>query len=157
MTCLREFRGAGGASRSAAIDLACRLRGGEEIRHRDAGKTDLPRRQGLVAERAAGARSRPNRSRFQKGLKRIEVTISIGLSTLERKGEAIADVLQTRRHPRSTAPNTTAATAWCRTRRGFVAPRTLCEAPLLLTLAPLCGERSDGIEDDIRVRGTLRE
>jgi two-component system cell cycle response regulator len=31
---------------------------------------------------------------IQKGLKRIEVTISIGLSTLERKGEAIADVLK---------------------------------------------------------------
>jgi two-component system, cell cycle response regulator len=29
-----------------------------------------------------------------KGEKRIEVTISIGLSTLERKGEAVADVLK---------------------------------------------------------------
>ena len=29
-----------------------------------------------------------------KATKRIEVTISIGLSTLERKGEAIADVLK---------------------------------------------------------------
>jgi len=29
-----------------------------------------------------------------KGAKRIEVTISIGLSTLERKGEAVSDVLK---------------------------------------------------------------
>ena len=29
-----------------------------------------------------------------KGTKRIEVTISIGLSTLEVKGEAVADVLK---------------------------------------------------------------
>jgi two-component system cell cycle response regulator len=29
-----------------------------------------------------------------KATKRIEVTISIGLSTLERKGEAVADVLK---------------------------------------------------------------
>jgi len=29
-----------------------------------------------------------------KGEKRIEVTISIGLSTLERKGESVADVLK---------------------------------------------------------------
>jgi two-component system cell cycle response regulator len=29
-----------------------------------------------------------------KGTKRIEVTISIGLTTLERKGEAVGDVLK---------------------------------------------------------------
>jgi two-component system cell cycle response regulator len=29
-----------------------------------------------------------------KGAKRIEVTISIGLSTLDRKGEPVADVLK---------------------------------------------------------------
>jgi two-component system, cell cycle response regulator len=29
-----------------------------------------------------------------KGTKRIEVTISIGLSTLEKKGEAVSDVLK---------------------------------------------------------------
>jgi two-component system cell cycle response regulator len=29
-----------------------------------------------------------------KGEKRIEVTISIGLATLERKGEAVSDVLK---------------------------------------------------------------
>jgi two-component system cell cycle response regulator len=31
---------------------------------------------------------------INKGAKRIEVTISIGLATLERKGEAVADVLK---------------------------------------------------------------
>ena len=41
-----------------------------------------------------GARSRANPSQSTRGPKRIEVTISIGLSTLERKGEAIADVLK---------------------------------------------------------------
>ena len=31
---------------------------------------------------------------IHKGAKRIEVTISIGLSTLERKGESVDDVLK---------------------------------------------------------------
>jgi two-component system cell cycle response regulator len=48
---------------------------------------------GLVAERLRRSIATEPFA-IHKGLKRIEVTISIGLSTLERKGEAIADVLK---------------------------------------------------------------
>ena len=40
------------------------------------------------------ARSRARPFAVNKGAKRIEVTISIGLSTLDRKGEPVADVLK---------------------------------------------------------------
>jgi two-component system cell cycle response regulator len=72
------------------IDLACRYGGEEFVIVMP--ETDL-HVAGMVAERLrrsiAGEPFAVN-----KGAKRIEVTISIGLSTLERKGEAIADVLK---------------------------------------------------------------
>jgi two-component system cell cycle response regulator len=72
------------------IDLACRYGGEEFVIVMP--ETDL-HVAGMVAERLrhsiAGETFAVN-----KGTKRIEVTISIGLSTLERKGEAIADVLK---------------------------------------------------------------
>src|ERR1700733_5707084 len=72
------------------IDLACRYGGEEFVIVMP--ETDL-HVAGVVAERlrrsVAGDPFAVN-----KGEKRIEVTISIGLSTLERKGEAVADVLK---------------------------------------------------------------
>jgi two-component system cell cycle response regulator len=72
------------------IDLACRYGGEEFVIVMP--ETDL-HVAGVVAERLrrsiAGEPFAVN-----KGEKRIEVTISIGLSTLERKGEAVADVLK---------------------------------------------------------------
>jgi len=48
---------------------------------------------GMVAERLR--RSISNESfAVNKGAKRIEVTLSIGLTTLEKKGEQVADVLK---------------------------------------------------------------
>ena len=72
------------------IDLACRY-GGEEfvIVMPD---TDL-HVAGMVAERLRHSiASEPFAA--NKGAKLIEVTISIGLTTLERKGESVADVLK---------------------------------------------------------------
>jgi len=72
------------------IDLACRYGGEEFVIVMP--ETDM-HVAGMVAERLrrsiAGEPFVVN-----KGEKRIEVTISIGLSTLERKGEAVADVLK---------------------------------------------------------------
>src|SRR6478672_4325205 len=72
------------------IDLACRYGGEEFVIVMP--ETDL-HVAGLVAERLrrsiAGEPFAVN-----KGANRIEVTISIGLSTLELKGEAVADVLK---------------------------------------------------------------
>ena len=72
------------------IDLACRYGGEEFVIVMP--ETDL-HVAGMVAERLrrsiAGEPFAVN-----KATKRIEVTISIGLSTLERKGEAVADVLK---------------------------------------------------------------
>jgi two-component system cell cycle response regulator len=72
------------------IDLACRYGGEEFVIVMP--ETDL-HVAGMVAERLrrsiAGEPFAVN-----KGTKRIEVTISIGLSTLERKGESVADVLK---------------------------------------------------------------
>jgi len=72
------------------IDLACRYGGEEFVIVMP--ETDL-HVAGMVAERLrrsiAGEPFPVN-----KGARRIEVTISIGLSTLERKGEAVADVLK---------------------------------------------------------------
>jgi two-component system cell cycle response regulator len=72
------------------IDLACRYGGEEFVIVMP--ETDL-HVAGTVAERLrrsiAGEPFAVN-----KGTKRIEVTISIGLSTLELKGEAVADVLK---------------------------------------------------------------
>src|SRR6267142_1573770 len=72
------------------IDLACRY-GGEEFVILMP-ETDL-HVAGVVAERLRRSIAREPFA-VNKGAKRIEVTISIGLSTLERKGEAIADVLK---------------------------------------------------------------
>jgi two-component system cell cycle response regulator len=48
---------------------------------------------GMVAERLRRSiASEP--FAIERGLKRIEVTISIGISTLERKGEPVNDVLK---------------------------------------------------------------
>jgi len=72
------------------IDLACRYGGEEFVIVMP--ETDL-HVAGMVAERLRhGIAGEP--FAIQKGAKLIEVTISIGLSTLERKGEAIADVLK---------------------------------------------------------------
>src|ERR1700693_219823 len=72
------------------IDLACRYGGEEFVIVMP--ETDL-HVAGMVAERLrrsiAGEPFAVN-----KATKRIEVTISIGLSTLERKGEPIGDVLK---------------------------------------------------------------
>jgi len=62
---------------------------------------------GMVAERLRRSiASEP--FAVNKGAKRIEVTISIGLSTLDRKGEPVGDVLK-RADTRSIAPSTMAA------------------------------------------------
>jgi two-component system cell cycle response regulator len=72
------------------IDLACRY-GGEEF------VIVMPETDvhvaGMVAERLRRAIAGEPFA-IDKGSKRIEVTISIGLSTLETKGEPIADVLK---------------------------------------------------------------
>src|SRR5437899_2558930 len=72
------------------IDLACRYGGEEFVIVMP--ETDL-HVAGMVAERLrrsiAGETFAVN-----KATKRIEVTISIGLTTLERKGEAVGDVLK---------------------------------------------------------------
>src|ERR1700734_4118559 len=72
------------------IDLACRYGGEEFVIVMP--ETDL-HVAGMVAERLRRSiASEP--FAVNKGAKRIEVTISIGLSTLEIKGEAVADVLK---------------------------------------------------------------
>jgi two-component system cell cycle response regulator len=72
------------------IDLAYRYGGEEFVIVMP--ETDL-HVAGLVAERLRRSIAGEPFA-VHKGAKRIEVTISIGLSTLERKGEAIADVLK---------------------------------------------------------------
>src|SRR3982074_1065410 len=72
------------------IDLACRYGGGEFV-------IGMPENDlhvaGMVAERLRRSiASEP--FAVNKGAKRIEVTISIGLSTLELKGEPVADALK---------------------------------------------------------------
>jgi len=72
------------------IDLACRYGGEEFVIVMP--ETDM-HVAGVVAERLRRAiASEP--FAIHKGAKRIEVTISIGLSTLEKKGEPISDVLK---------------------------------------------------------------
>jgi len=72
------------------IDLACRYGGEEFVIVMP--ETDI-HVAGLVAERLR--RSIAGESfAVNKGAKRIEVTISIGLATLDRKGEPVADVLK---------------------------------------------------------------
>uniref|UniRef100_Q07L67 diguanylate cyclase n=1 Tax=Rhodopseudomonas palustris (strain BisA53) TaxID=316055 RepID=Q07L67_RHOP5 len=72
------------------IDLACRY-GGEEF------VVVMPETDahvaGLVAERLRRAIAGEPFA-IEKGARRIEVTISIGLSTLEKKGEPVADLLK---------------------------------------------------------------
>jgi two-component system, cell cycle response regulator len=72
------------------IDLACRYGGEEFVIVMP--ETDL-HVAGVVAERLRRSIAGEPFS-IHKGSKRIEVTISIGLSVLERKGEAVADVLK---------------------------------------------------------------
>jgi two-component system, cell cycle response regulator len=72
------------------IDLACRYGGEEFVIVMP--ETDL-HVAGMVAERLRRSIAGEPFG-VHKGTKRIEVTISIGLSTLERKGEAVADVLK---------------------------------------------------------------
>ena len=69
--------------------LPLRRRG---VRDRDAG--NRPRMSPAWSRSACAARSPANSFAVSKGAKRIEVTISIGLSTLDRKGEPVADVLK---------------------------------------------------------------
>src|SRR3984885_5728577 len=72
------------------IDLACRYGGEEFVIVMP--ETDL-HVAGMVAERLRRSiASEP--FAVNKGAKRIEVTISIGLSTLDRKGESVGDVLK---------------------------------------------------------------
>ncbi|KYK49665.1 MULTISPECIES: PleD family two-component system response regulator [Bradyrhizobium] len=72
------------------IDLACRYGGEEFVIVMP--ETDL-HVAGMVAERLRRSIAGEPFA-IHKGTKRIEVTISIGLTTLERKGEAVADVLK---------------------------------------------------------------
>jgi two-component system, cell cycle response regulator len=72
------------------IDLACRYGGEEFVIVMP--ETDL-HVAGMVAERLRRAIA-GEPFVVSKGTKRIEVTISIGLSTLEVKGESVADVLK---------------------------------------------------------------
>jgi two-component system cell cycle response regulator len=72
------------------IDLACRYGGEEFVIVMP--ETDM-HVAGMVAERLRRSIAGEPFA-ISKGAKRIEVTISIGLSTLERKGEAVADVLK---------------------------------------------------------------
>src|SRR5690349_2496343 len=72
------------------IDLACRY-GGEEF------VIVMPETDLHVAGMVAGRLRRSVAGEpfaVQKGAGRLEVTVSIGLSTLERKGEPVADVLK---------------------------------------------------------------
>jgi len=72
------------------IDLACRYGGEEFVIVMPDSDLQLA---GMVAERLRSAiASEP--FTINKGAKRIEVTISIGLTTLEKKGEPVADVLK---------------------------------------------------------------
>jgi two-component system, cell cycle response regulator len=72
------------------IDLACRYGGEEFVIVMP--ETDL-HVAGVVAERLRRAIAGEPFA-VHKGTKRIEVTISIGISTLEKKGEPVADVLK---------------------------------------------------------------
>lgn len=72
------------------IDLACRYGGEEFVIVMP--ETDL-HVAGMVAERLRRSIASEPFS-IDKGAKRLEVTISIGISTLETKGEAIGDVLK---------------------------------------------------------------
>jgi two-component system, cell cycle response regulator len=72
------------------IDLACRYGGEEFVIVMP--ETDL-HVAGVVAERLRRSIAGEPFA-IHKGTQRIEVTISIGLSVLEHKGEAVADVLK---------------------------------------------------------------
>src|SRR5204862_6153647 len=72
------------------IDLACRYGGEEFVIVMP--ETDL-HVAGMVAERLRRSIAGEPFA-ISKGTNRIDVTISIGLATLERKGEAIGDVLK---------------------------------------------------------------
>jgi two-component system cell cycle response regulator len=72
------------------IDLACRYGGEEFVIVMP--ETDL-HVAGMVAERLRRSIAGEPFS-IEKGAKRLEVTISIGIATLETKGEAITDVLK---------------------------------------------------------------
>jgi two-component system cell cycle response regulator len=72
------------------IDLACRYGGEEFVIVMP--ETDL-HVAGMVAERLRRSIAGEPFS-IEKGTKRLEVTISIGIATLETKGEAITDVLK---------------------------------------------------------------
>jgi two-component system cell cycle response regulator len=72
------------------IDLACRYGGEEFVIVMP--ETDM-HVAGMVAERLRRSIAGEPFA-IHKATKRIEVTISIGLSTLEKKGEAVADVLK---------------------------------------------------------------
>jgi len=72
------------------IDLACRFGGEEFVIVMP--ETDL-HVAGMVAERLRRSIAGEPFA-IEKGAKRIEVTISIGISTLETKGEAISAVLK---------------------------------------------------------------
>jgi two-component system cell cycle response regulator len=72
------------------IDLACRYGGEEFVIVMP--ETDL-HVAGMVAERLRRSIAGEPFS-IEKGAKRLDVTISIGIATLEVKGEAISDVLK---------------------------------------------------------------
>ena len=72
------------------IDLACRYGGEEFVIVMP--ETDM-HVAGMVAEQLRRAVAGEPFA-IEKGAKRIQVTISIGLAALERKGEPVADVLK---------------------------------------------------------------
>src|SRR5262249_38048534 len=72
------------------IDLACRYGDGGVVNAKPATDLDVA---GMVAERIRRSIA-GELFTISKGAKHIPVTISIGLSTLEQKGEAVADVLK---------------------------------------------------------------
>lgn len=72
------------------IDLACRYGGEEFVIVMP--ETDM-QVAGLIAERLRRSIASETFA-VNKGTKRIDVTISIGLATLDRKGEPVADVLK---------------------------------------------------------------
>ncbi len=94
------------------IDLACRYGGEEFVIVMP--ETDL-NVAGMVAERLRRSIAGEPFA-IEKGAKRIDVTISIGLATLDRKGEPVADVVK-RADQALYRPSVTAAIGWFRRRR----------------------------------------
>ena len=111
-----------------AIDLACRY-GGEEfvIVMPD---TDL-HVAGMVAERLRRAHRRRAVRASTRAPSRIDVTISIGLVDAGGRRAKPSPTCSSAPTRRSTAPSTTAATAWSRRRREAVVSDTIVKRPVI--------------------------